>query len=277
MSSFKNIRIKPNEINMTIYASQGDIGSVIAMHKLVELHNVIAFANYAINKAICEKDNIIKFSLFRSAILDYNSCYDYVRQIVYFGFDFCPFIGTHSDYNEVMKNGCLLKQQSKNNVGEITLVDTPFKQKIDNLKNTNVNAKVFFGKLNKYRKSLLNSSVNITEWANSIKHRGGFAANELIDKSKLARVITTNNTGGLLFDSSFTLDSTSFLEIENKLSKQNEINLTFIDYLQDSIFGDTTTISDLSKSNKIFSAEGYDKNIAKGNSYLINFENNGTK
>ena len=63
--NFKNIIIKPNSINMTIYASQGDIGSVIAMQKLIELHNVVAFANIALTKTSQVSDLITKFSLYR--------------------------------------------------------------------------------------------------------------------------------------------------------------------------------------------------------------------
>ena len=42
---FGNIRINPNAINLTVNAHQGDIGSVIAQHKLTELRNLISFAN----------------------------------------------------------------------------------------------------------------------------------------------------------------------------------------------------------------------------------------
>ncbi len=62
MSNFKNVIIQPNELNMLVYAGQGDIGSIIAMQKLLELRHVIALANYAINKAINEADNFVKFT-----------------------------------------------------------------------------------------------------------------------------------------------------------------------------------------------------------------------
>lgn len=277
MSNFKNVIIQPNELNMLVYAGQGDIGSIIAMQKLLELRHVIALANYAINKAINEADNFVKFTLYRSAILDYNSCFDYVRQIVYFGFDFCPLIKTQEQYIIAMKDWCQYRKTITNENDEQIIIDTPFKIKIEELKKSDANAKEFFGRLNKFRKELLKSSANITEWANTIKHRGGFVTNEIIDKSKIARIITTDSTGKHLFDSSFTLTSISFNEIETKLLQQNTIIISFIDYLQEAIFGNTSEIDDISASNKIFSAEEYDKSTLIGNTFLTSFETNVTE
>lgn len=277
MSTFKNVIVQPNELNMLVYAGQGDIGSIIAMQKLMELRNVIALANYAIHKAINEADNFVKFTLYRSAILDYNSCFDYVRQIVYFGFDFCPLINTQEQYIISMKDGCQYRTTITNENDEQIIIDTPFKIKIEEIKKSDANAKEFFSKLNKFRKELLKSGANISEWANTIKHRGGFITNEIIDKSKMARIITTDSTGNQIFDSSFTLTSTSFNEIETKLLKQNTIIISFIDYLQEAIFGNASEIDDISVSNKIFSAEGYDKSTLIGNSFLTSFESNGTE
>ena len=132
-----------------------------------------------------------------------------------------------------MKDWCQYRKTITNENDEQIIIDTPFKIKIEELKKSDANAKEFFGRLNKFRKELLKSSANITEWANTIKHRGGFVTNEIIDKSKIARIITTDSTGKHLFDSSFTLTSISFNEIETKLLQQNTIIISFIDYLQE--------------------------------------------
>ena len=259
---------------MTIYASQGDIGSIIALHKLVNLRNTIALANYAINKANDEVDNIKKYFFLRSAILDYNSCYDYVLQIVFFGFDFCPLIKTSDEFIEAMKNECKYTRTDSNNRGEEIVIPTPFKRKITQLKTIDPNAKFFFKQLKDFRRRLLCSSANINEWANTIKHRGGFLTTEIIDCTKFSRVITVDNNRAPIFDSSCLYNPTSFPDIENRLFKQNSILTPFIDYLQDSIFGDTFVIDDLSKSNKLFSANGYDKTSLIGTSFLTIFERN---
>ena len=48
--------------------------------------------------------------------------------------------------------------------------------------------------------------------------------------------------------------------------------IEFVNYLQDSIFGDTQNISDLKVSNKLFSAKGYNFNDLNGNTYLTSLE-----
>lgn len=271
MSNFKNIVIQPNELNMLVYAGQGDIGSIIAMQKLLELRNVIAFANFAINKAINEADNFIKFTLYRSAVLDYNSCYDYILQIIYFGFDFCSAVDSNESYVSQMKNNCRLSIVKEANSCR-QLVNSDFKNKIEELKSSNPVAKDFFRQLKNFRSSLQKKDVNITEWANGIKHRGGFIVDELLDKKTMARIITTDQTGTELFDSANFLLTTTFDEIEARLKAQNKTIIEFLNYLQDAIFGNTDVIEDLDKSNKLFSANCYDKDSLKGNAYLTSFE-----
>lgn len=267
--NFKNIIIKPNSINMTIYASQGDIGSVIAMQKLIELHNVVAFANIALTKTSQVSDLITKFSLYRSAILDYNSCDDYIFQIIYFGFDFCSKIESSEQYLEQLRKECVRKVEDPKS-GK--LVPSPYVVKISELRSANIHAKEFFSKYNKFRKALRKSNVDISDWANRIKHRGGFLVEELMDKSKMARVIITNNNNTTLFDSSVMFLPTTFQEIERRLEEQNKLIIEFVNYLQDSIFGDTQNISDLKVSNKLFSAKGYNFNDLNGNTYLTSLE-----
>lgn len=245
---FGNIRIKPNAINLTIYAHQGDIGSVIAQHKLVEVRNLISFANIAIDKAVKETDNITKYCLYRSAILDYNACYDYILQIIFFGFDFCSRVDSNQSYISQMKNNCRLTIEQLEN-GKRVLADSPFKQKMSELKQTDTKAKEFFKAFKNFRNSLLKSDVVISDWANNIKHQGGFIVEELLDRKRIAR-ITTSNKDGEIFDSSYVFSPTTFSEIEDRLCKQNALIVEFLIYLQDSIFGDTTNI-DIGVSQKL--------------------------
>lgn len=267
--SFKNIIVKPNSINMTLYASLGDIGSVIAMQKLIELRNVIAFANLAISKAETTYDAITKYTLYRSAILDYNCCDDYIFQTIFFGFDFCSKIESSEQYLEQLQKDCVRKIEDPQ-TGK--LVASPYVDKISELKSVNTFAKAFFSKYKKFRNALRKSNVDISNWANSIKHRGGFLVEELMDTSKIARVIITDHNGASIFDSSVMFSPTTFQEIRRRLEEQNKIIYEFVNYLQDSIFGDTNIISDINVSNKLFSAKGYDYNDLKGNTYLTSLE-----
>lgn len=271
MNNLKNIEIWPNAFNMTVYASQGDIGSIIAMHKIVELRNLIAFANYAIYQA-CGKQNLTdKYILLRSAILDYNSCNDYILQIIYFGFDFCLFIDSNEEYIRQMDQECRKKIRKKVSENEELLVNSRFYEKIEDLKKQSVSANNFFKKYKKFGTEIRKSDVKIDEWANTIKHRGGFVVDELLDKKTLARVISKTYNGDKLFDSAYVFSPTTFDEIFKRLEKQNSLIIDFVNYLQLSIFGDINNL-DSSISQKLFSAKSYDKR--KGNAYLKSFEDN---
>ena len=264
-----NIRINPNAINLTVYAHQGDVGSVIAQHKLIELRNLISFANLAIGKASEEDDKITKYCLYRSAILDYNACVDYILQIIYFGFDFCSRVDSHESYISQMKNDCRLTTEQRDGDNRL-LVDSPFKQRISQLKKENAEAKEFFKAFKKFRSSLLKPDVAISDWANNIKHQGGFIVEELLDRTRLAR-ITTSNDKGDIFDSAYMFFPITFSEIEEKLHKQNALIVEFLVYLQDAIFGDTTNI-DIGVCHKLFTANGYSKEELIGNAFLTSFE-----
>ena len=264
----KNILIRPNALNLTIYTAQGDIGSVIALHKLTDVRNLISIANIAIEKASKEKDDIIKYCLYRSAILDYNACNVYILQIIYFGFDFCSRVDSHESYISQMKNDCRRTIEQNEN-GKRLLVDSPFKQKIDELKIVNDRAKDFFSAYDRFRRSSYKPDVAILEWANNIKHQGGFIVEELLDRKSLARVKSSNKNGEL-FDTSYIFSPITFSDIKNRLYKQNALIVDFLIYLQDSIFGDTVDI-DFGVSRKLFSAEGYNKAELIGNTYLTSF------
>lgn len=258
---------------MLIYAGQGDIGSVIAMQKMVELRNSISLANFAIKKAKEEKNSITKYALYRSAILDYNCCYDFVLQIVYFGFDFCSPIKSDKDYIEQMRDYCKLSKTIECQCGKRVSANTSFKDKIEELKSTNPQAKDFFKKLRNFRQSLRKNNVDISDWANTIKHRGGFIVDEVIDTSKMACTITIDKNDEVVFDSSYTFHPISFSEIERRLQEQNVIIVDFLSYLQNSLFGDTQNIEGVNKSNKLFSANVYNKEDFKGSkTFLTNIK-----
>ena len=101
--SFKNLKLPPGALDVFSYAAVGDIGSAIAVYKFLEVRNLIAFANYSIELAEKSDDNVMKYHHYRTAILDYNACYDYILQIIYFGFDFCAPIYSKAEYIHQME------------------------------------------------------------------------------------------------------------------------------------------------------------------------------
>ena len=75
-------------LNESEYLSLGELGLVIAARKFFELSNLIDSANFSIQQSEqCTKDSLKAYYL-KYAILDYNACYDYLLQIIYFAFDF---------------------------------------------------------------------------------------------------------------------------------------------------------------------------------------------
>jgi hypothetical protein len=255
----RNIKISPNAINQSVYVSQGDIGSAIALQKFMEIRNLISFANIAIKRAQNENNLVVKFCLYRSAILDYNACYDYVLQIIYFGFDFCSTVLSKEDYYRQMKDECRWNK---------------IKNKMYALQETNVIIKSFAKDFVNFRSSIQKSDISILEWANSIKHHGSFIAEELINKENVSRIFSINSNENIIFDTEFIFQTTTFHEIEKRLEKQNEIIVNYLVILHNNIFGEDASKIDLGASNKLFSANCYNKEELKGNSYLQSFINN---
>ena len=79
-----NISKRYNILNSIADCSTGDIGLVIASQKFYELANLIHSANFSVEQAKIEKRARLKSYFLRYAVLDYNSCYDYFEQIIYF-------------------------------------------------------------------------------------------------------------------------------------------------------------------------------------------------
>lgn len=82
------LNINYSSLNEMEYLSLGELGLVIAAHKFFDLSNLINNANFSIQQINkCNSEELKSYYL-RYAILDYNACYDYLLQIIYFAFDF---------------------------------------------------------------------------------------------------------------------------------------------------------------------------------------------
>jgi hypothetical protein len=142
------------------------------------------------------------------------------------------------------------------------------------LQETNVIIKSFAKDFENFRSSIQKSDISILEWANSIKHHGSFIAEELINKENVSRIFSINSNENIIFDTEFIFQTTTFHEIEKRLEKQNEIIVNYLVILHNNIFGEDASKIDLGASNKLFSANCYNKEELKGNSYLQSFINN---
>lgn len=230
---------KYTSINELAYVSSGDIGLVIAARKFYELSNLINCANYSIVQAQKSESLNRKSYFLKYAILDYNACYDYLEQIVYFAFDFFPPIKTEKDYIQVISNGCT-KKEIKNEDDKEILEKSVYANDIEKLRETNQDAAVFFTKFNKMRKYRFNKENGISVWANSIKHQGGFCFKEMLNPVAHTEAIKSSEivfSTKILFPFSPTLD-----EALGRLINQNKHIIDFSNWLFEYIFGDTSTV-----------------------------------
>lgn len=153
------------------FAAVHDPGYSIAMYKMSELYHVIASARFALIQAY-EKfydSNIVlreqsyvaqtwtRSQFLKNSILWYNSCLDYICQILWFGFDMhgqniLDKIKSKTDFEKMLR--------------EVTLSEVT--KKLKGIKEVNQHAKDLLDKLIKYQKE----SKCVNNYANAIKHRG---------------------------------------------------------------------------------------------------------
>src|SRR5574344_854750 len=235
-----NISPKYNIINIMSDASNSDFGLVIAAHKFIELSNLINSANFYIKKGELSNSDINKFHLYRYAILDYNACYDYFLQIVYFAFDFYEPIKSKEEYKNQIKNECVYSKYD-NKTGE--RYDSVFMKNIKRVKEENSIACEFFNEYNKKVGFVSDNKFGIKQWANNIKHQGGFRAEKIFTKDS-AFIRCVDKKGNIIFTTeSFSLSIESVEEIEKRLQKQNEYIIDTANWLFEYIYGDTKIIT----------------------------------
>jgi hypothetical protein len=163
-----------------------------------------------------------RFYFLQYAILDYNACYDYLLQIVYFGCDFFDEIKSQKDYKENLKQCTWTCKKEKNG----------FKDRIDKLEQTrNDDFKAFLKKLCKFYGCKDNNKYPLAFWTNQIKHKGGFIIDELEPHGPKIEIIN-RITGEIVFSSdSVKPISTSLKKIEECLIYHNDKIVEFADFL----------------------------------------------
>ena len=249
---------KYNIFNEVAYVSTGDIGLVIAARKFYELSNLISCANYSIEQAEKSEELNRKSYFLRYAILAYNACYDYLEQIVYFAFDFFPFIKSEADYIQAVSR-CIRKDKRLENGREI-LEKSDYANDIEKLKVTNQEASSFFSKYNKMRKYRFDGINGIGDWANNIKHQGGFCFKELLTPS--GHTVAVASSEVVFTTKILTPYTPTIKEAIERLINQNRKIIELSNWMFEYIFGDTTVI-DFSPKQKPFSANKHQFNNIK--------------
>lgn len=218
-----------------------DIGRVIAVQKCYELNNLINSANYSIEQAEKEKNDSKKFYLYRYAILDYNACYDLVKQIIFFAFDFFELpqepITPKVYWNWISKDCRDDESKSRrDNKGKGHRNNkSKFSKDIERICNINASANSFFEEYDEFQNKVQNEEYGIRDWANNIKHQGGFINQELHNKRAAIMILDKNHEEIFSTEHIFPFTPT-LLEIKNRLIKQNEVIVEYSIKLVDYIF-----------------------------------------
>lgn len=259
-----DISKKYNDIHALRDCKVGDYGLLIAGHKFYELSNLINAANYSVGQYHNSKSIDKKAYYLKYAILDYNACYDYFEQIIYFAFEFFPAFKTAEEYRDILKNGV---KRTVLNYSKNIIEESEFRKDIKDLKDKNEEAKLFFKQYDEYIKSRYDKNIGIADWANNIKHQGGFWFKETL---KETAIIGNNNdfTTRILYPY-----SVPFKDVLDRLIQQNKKIVEISEWLFSYIFGDKSDVV-FEPSIKKFSAgkTQYDK-IEHDVTYIGEFDN----
>lgn len=249
------IRNKYNVINIMENLANSDLGRVIAGYKFYDLINTFNAAVFSLNEGSkCSDCANKRFYFFKNSILEFNSCYDYFWQIVYFAFDFFEDIKSEEDYQKLLKKECAQSIIEKNPNGDRIYVQSKFAKTIEYLKQNNPEAQKFFSVFNKYISKVSDDKIGIKQWANNMKHQGGFIAEEILLRDNTT-FIDCFSDDKLSFSTKWLYPMRhSFDEIERRLGIHKDNIEEFEDWLFRYIYGDTQVI-DFKNEEKKFSAK----------------------
>ncbi len=158
---------------------EGDASLIIASKKFQELERLFSSAKFALVKGSHDKhqgvsgddaQTVIRFEFLKNAIIWYNSCYDYILQIVYFGFDFNKPISSRSEYLMELKK-CRYQRPQK--------PSKTFYTEFEKIASKNLDAQELFERLNTF---YFDNKGKLRAWANKLKHQGGIELDILYAK-----------------------------------------------------------------------------------------------
>lgn len=226
------LRINPIKELETYHKKE--IGLGIAMVKFEEFQHLFVYAQHSFTLGMKENHKVhssdgndelaqkgYRFYHLRHAIQDYNACYDYLLQIVYFGGDFFSEIKSVEDYAQNLK--------------KCTWTDkTPFKKKIQKIISEKGNTSLIrIYSFNEDRRD--NENYPLAHWANQQKHRGGFTIDEL-EEHHIEITILNKKTGETVFSSDYIKPiCVSFKNIEKCLVYHNNKIVEYAEFLYKSL------------------------------------------
>lgn len=240
-------------INIMEYLNIGDLGRAIAAYKFFDLSNSFNAAEYSFDEARKQIDIHRKFYFLKEAIVGFNSCYDYALQVIYFAFDFFDKVLSADDYKKLIGKECKLNNWAIVEDGSKQYVKTRFAEDIEALKLSDDNARSFFKEFDKYSNFVSSSDYGIRQWANNIKHQGGFVSLGIVENDKVAYVQCYKEHGVVFTTEWLYPYMPSEDDIIIRLNKQKDNLVNFMDWLFSSIFGNTHIV-DFEIKKKAFSA-----------------------
>lgn len=186
------------DINIREFSLLHDIGYAIAIDKFLELYSMIASARSALLNAFQKffDSNIIswdsgykgqlwmRFNYLKNAIVWYNSCEDYILQIIWFAYDMYPELITSEEI--------YLNDLKKCNFNKIINV-------LNGLEDINENAKILKQKVSEYRNDIDIYTLR-EELANNLKHRANVQVRGFEDLRTMGFIIKSRG-GNEIFNS----------------------------------------------------------------------------
>lgn len=213
------------DINIREHSLLQDIGYSIAIDKFIELYSMIASARFALMNAYQKfyDSNVIswesgyqghlwmRFQYLKNAIVWYNSCEDYIYQILWFAYDMYPNPITSKEEYLLALKGC--------SYGKIYFV-------LEKLEKQNEHAKDLKEKVHNYR---YDTDVNYLreDLANNLKHRANVQVEGLKDLRMMGFSIKSKE-GTDVFNSKWI--EPRVIDIDDTIKIVRNVHIKLIEY-----------------------------------------------
>ncbi len=240
----KNFKIKHNLLDFTLADIQNETfevtkESLVAYWKFIELSDKINQGNYSINNISAVSDSIAFFNVC-NAILSYQSCYDYFLQILLFGFGFNSDFRTSKEYRKLIKDECRLStfdHKEIDGIKEQIKIDSQFTKDLNLFSLSNEEFCKFYSQFKNYYDFRNHNKYGIAEWANCIKHQGGFITEELYNSHRSHNLLFQSADSSESFSSeAIYAHLPSISEILTRLFWQNEKIVEISNWLYETFY-----------------------------------------
>lgn len=213
---------------------------LIAHTKFFELSQKISQGNYSLYHISITSHSVAYFNICNT-ILAYQACYDYMLQIFYFGFGFNKDFNDTETYRHIINKDCRLRFiDIKENQVIKTKQDfkcNKFEKDLVEYCNQDTHFKEFFIKFYNNRQFLNHPEYGISQWANCIKHQGGFLTTELFDNELKRHLSFYSNDSSQSFSTSeLYAHKPTTEEVIKRLREQNKKIVGIAEWLFEQFF-----------------------------------------